>query len=196
LVKDIFLWRKKDLSIIVLLVATTIWVLLEVYQFNFITVVSWVAMAIVTALFIWGNIQRLLGKYPPNLSGLEITEQSAMELANSIGELIEEGIRLVFRVGAESEWYVFAGTTAALWVLSQLGSYCDLLTILYLGIVVGMTVPAIYVKYEYKIRKYEGQFRTKFQMFYKMIDEKVLMKMKNMVGSFAGEKKQKDKKME
>lgn len=63
--RDVFLWRRKNLSFTLLLVSTAIWVLLEVYQFNFLTVASWLAMSIVSFTFLSGNIMRLLGKYDP-----------------------------------------------------------------------------------------------------------------------------------
>uniref|UniRef100_A0A5B7BAZ5 Reticulon-like protein n=1 Tax=Davidia involucrata TaxID=16924 RepID=A0A5B7BAZ5_DAVIN len=186
IVKDIFLWRRKKLSITVLFVATATWVLLEVYQFNFITVASWVAMFTFTFTFLWGNILRLLNKETPDMSGLEITEETAMEIANSLRAWSEEGVRWMFRVGAESELFVFARTVAGLLLLSYLGSFCDLLTLLYIGTVVGMTVPVIYVKYEDKIKGYGERLRVQCKRFCGMIDEKVFRKLKNKV---VGEKK-------
>lgn len=46
-----------------ILAATGSYVLLEVYKFNLVTLVSWAAMVVVSLLFIWGNIHRILGKY-------------------------------------------------------------------------------------------------------------------------------------
>ena len=61
-IKDIFLWKRKKLSILLVLVATVTWVLLDVYELNFVTVASWLTMIIVTSLFIYGNLVRLLHK--------------------------------------------------------------------------------------------------------------------------------------
>jgi ABC-type Na+ efflux pump permease subunit len=58
----VFLWRRKKLSLLVLLVSTATWVLLDVYQFNLITVASWAAMFAVTSLFLYGKIARFLRK--------------------------------------------------------------------------------------------------------------------------------------
>lgn len=67
------------------------------------------------------------------MSGLEISEQSAFEVANSIRAWIEEGIRWMFRVSAERDWYCFAGTVAGLGLLSYVGTLSDLLTLIYTG---------------------------------------------------------------
>lgn len=67
------------------------------------------------------------------MTQLKITDQTTMEMANSIRELIEGGVRWMFQVGAEREWFVFAGAVAGLWLLSLVGNYFDLLTLLYIG---------------------------------------------------------------
>ncbi|KAH7850706.1 hypothetical protein Vadar_001853 [Vaccinium darrowii] len=186
IVRDVVLWRRKKLSISVLLVATAIWVLLDVYQFNSVTLISWVGMVVVTSAFLWGNILRLLNKEPPDLSGLEISEERAVEMAYKLKSGIEEGIRWMVRVAVEGDCFTFAGTVAALWVLSEVGSYFDLLTLLYTGIVVGMTVPPVYVKYEDKIKGFGERLRMQFKRYYDMVDEKVLSKIRNGI---VGERK-------
>lgn len=62
LARDIMMWRTEYLSILVLLAATATWVALQLYQFNLVTVASWVAIFVLSLLFIWGNINRLLRK--------------------------------------------------------------------------------------------------------------------------------------
>ncbi|GMY11699.1 reticulon-like protein B13 [Fagus crenata] len=179
--RDIFLWKRKEQSMLVLLISTATWVLLEVYQFNFITVISWAAMFILTSLFLWANILRLLGKDVKNMSRLEISEESAIEMANSVRTWIEEGIRWMFRVSAEREWFVFARTVAGLLLLSYVGIFSDLLTLLYIGIVTGMTVPVLYMKYEDNIKRQMEWVKVKSRRFYDMVDEKVVKNMQNRI---------------
>lgn len=87
---------------------------------------NWIQSQIVESLI---NIIR----DPPEVSGLEISEQWAFEMANMIRAWMEEGIRWMFRVSAEREWYVFAGTVAGLGLLSYVGTLTDLLTLIYTG---------------------------------------------------------------
>nr|XP_027116847.1 uncharacterized protein LOC113734478 isoform X4 [Coffea arabica] len=114
-------------------------------------VVSRMAMLLVTLIFVWGNIHRLLKNEAPDFSGMEISEARAEGMARGIQECIDEGIRWLFRVGVEREWSVFGATVFALGLLSWIATHFDLLTIVYMGVVLGMTVPAIYVKHEEKI---------------------------------------------
>ncbi|KAM7507033.1 hypothetical protein LguiA_017486 [Lonicera macranthoides] len=176
------------MSILVLLVATVTWVVMEVYDYNFIPMVSYVGMAISASLFIWAGILRLMGKETPSLSGLEIPEQTAIGMGHSVREWIEEGVRWMFRIGAEGELFVFAGAVVALWLFSHVARFCDLLNLLYIGIVVGMTVPPIYMRYEHKIKEYRNRMTVQCERLYDMINERVVKKVKNMV---IGEKKEK-----
>ncbi|XP_061949518.1 reticulon-like protein B13 isoform X2 [Populus nigra] len=176
-VRDVFLWRRKKLSLLVLLVSTATWVSLDVYQFNLITVASWAAMFAVTSLFLYGNIAR--GE--PDLSGLEISEQTAIEAARSVRQSIEEGVRWMCHVSAERELFLFARVVAALCLLSYVGSFWDSLSLLYIDIVVGMTVPVIYVKNEDKIKRFEEWMRMQARRLCDMVDEKVVKRMKNRV---------------
>ncbi|XAR57826.1 hypothetical protein NMG60_11026104 [Bertholletia excelsa] len=186
LARDVVYWRRKKLSIVVLLVATATWTALEVYEFNFVTVASWLAMFVVSSLFVWGNILRLFKKVSPEMSGVEISEESTVEMARTVRSWMEGGIRWMFRVGAEGNNFLFAGTVAALWVLSKLARFFDFVTFLYLGILGATTVPVIYNKYEDRINGWWEKLRMQCRKLYSMVDEKVFGKIENRV---AGEKK-------
>ena len=68
------------------------------------------------------------------MSGLGISESTANGMVNWIRETSEEGLRWMFKVGAQSEWYVFAATVVGLWILSKIGGLTDLVTLVYIGI--------------------------------------------------------------
>ena len=62
IVKDVVLWRRKKLNATILLAATAIWVLMGVYEFNFLTVISWLVIFVVASIFLYANMIRLVGK--------------------------------------------------------------------------------------------------------------------------------------
>ncbi|KAL6273790.1 hypothetical protein ACE6H2_024482 [Prunus campanulata] len=179
--RDIILWRKKRQCLLTLLTATATWVLLQVYQFNFPTLISYLIIFIVASLFLTGNLLRLFGKEPPDLSRVGISEKSALEMGNNIRAWVEEGIRWMFWVAAEREWFVFVGTVSGLWLVSRVARSVDLLTLLYIGIVTGMTVPAMYVKYQDKIERGEEKLKAQLKRYYNTVDEKVVKKLQNKV---------------
>lgn len=67
------------------------------------------------------------------MSALEISEQSAMEVANACRGIVEEAVRWMFHVNVEREWFVFAQVVAGFLLLSHVGTFFDLLTLLYMG---------------------------------------------------------------
>ncbi|XP_048128312.1 reticulon-like protein B13 [Rhodamnia argentea] len=192
-VRDTFLWRRKKLSLMVLTMATATWVVMEVYQFNFVTLASWASIFVVTSLFLWGTALRLLGKEEPELLSMEISERTAMETAKAVRAWAEEGIRWIFRVGAERDWFTFAGVVAGLWVLSEIGAYLDLLTLVYIAVVSGMTVPPLYVRHEDKITQLREKMKTRSRRLYERVDEKVV---RNIKRRFQAKEETKEKKAE
>ncbi|XP_009617575.1 reticulon-like protein B13 isoform X1 [Nicotiana tomentosiformis] len=178
IVRDVILWKRKNLSVLTLLAATAIWLALEVYELKFVTLFSWMSMLAVAFLLFWGNIHRLLGKEPVDMSAMYISEKSAREMGAKIQEYVEKSLRLVFSVSAEKEWLVFAGTVASLGLISVVASYFDLLTLLYFGVVVGLTGPFVYVKYEHKIKEWGQKVRVRYQRCYATVVQK-LQEMKN-----------------
>lgn len=69
----------------------------------------------------------------PDLSGMEISEESAVESAKLIREQVKRSVQFMFHVGAEKEWFLFAGVVACLYALSLIGNCFDLLTLCYIG---------------------------------------------------------------
>ncbi|KAL4387411.1 hypothetical protein GQ457_09G010240 [Hibiscus cannabinus] len=186
--RDIILWRRKKVSATVLLVSTATWTLLQVYHFNFITVVSWLAIFFLASLFLWGNILRLLGKEPPKVSNLEFSEQTSVEISNTCRTVVEDVLRWMFRVTVEEKWFVFARTLAGLLLLSYVGTLFDFLTLVYIGITTLMTVPVIYMKYGEQIKRQGERVKGEMRRFYEMFDER------KMSSQFA--KQEKEKKVE
>ncbi|KAJ4963147.1 hypothetical protein NE237_023086 [Protea cynaroides] len=123
--KDVYLWRKKKISLSILAVSTFTWVMLEVYRFNFIPVVCWVAMFIITSMFLWGNLTRLFNREKPAMDVWEISEQFTMETQDAFRGKLEEGIRWMFRVGAEERWFIFIEIVVGLWLLSMAAGSCS-----------------------------------------------------------------------
>ncbi|XP_057771217.1 reticulon-like protein B13 [Salvia miltiorrhiza] len=186
LLSDVLLWRRKQLNVGILAAAAATWIVIDVYQYTFITVLSWLAMALLTCFFFWGNMHRFLNKEAPDLSELEISEETATAQARLLRQRAEDGIRLMFHVGGEREWFVFLGAVASLYLVALAAQHLDFVTLCFIGILGAMTVPAIYVKNEQKIVEFAKNVRVRWQRLNVMIEEK-LQKVKN---KFAGKQKE------
>ncbi|PHT56938.1 hypothetical protein CQW23_05424 [Capsicum baccatum] len=149
---DLILWKRKSNSVVALLAATTIWLSLDIYGLTFITLASWIAMFAIASIFLWGNIYMLLGKEPLDMSMMYISDESVVEASTKFRESVEKSLRFLFSVSTEREWFVFVGSVASLGLLSVVASHLDLPTLLFLGVMMGLTAPVVYVKYEDRIK--------------------------------------------
>ncbi|XVE87191.1 hypothetical protein DITRI_Ditri18aG0096400 [Diplodiscus trichospermus] len=188
IVNDIALWKRKKLSGSLLFTSTATWVLEHVYEHNFLTIASWVAILIVISLFIWRYVNRFLGREEATKSRLEnIREQLAMETANACRELTDKVIRWIFHVtDVEGEWFVFPQTVAFLLLFSYVGSFFDL-TRLCEGVMMGTTIPVALAKHGKPLGSIIGRL-------YEMAEEKLMMNsVKNNVVKEEIKKKKKKK---
>lgn len=67
------------------------------------------------------------------MSELEISEETAREQAEVLRRGAEEGIRLMFHVSSEREWFVFAGAVASLYLTSLAATRFDFITLCFIG---------------------------------------------------------------
>ncbi|XP_047962922.1 reticulon-like protein B13 [Salvia hispanica] len=172
ILSEIVLWRRKQLNVGILVAATATWIVMDVYHYSFITLLSWVAIALLSCLFFWGSIHRFLKKEAPDLSELEISEETAKAHAGLLRRRAEDGIRLMFHIGSEREWFVFVGAVVSLYLLSLAAKHLDFVTLCFIGIWGAMTVPVVYVKNEQKIREFEGSAMMTWQRMNVMFEEK------------------------
>ncbi|KAE8707063.1 Pentatricopeptide repeat (PPR) superfamily protein [Hibiscus syriacus] len=178
-VNDIALWKRKKISGSLLVSSTATWLLQQVCQYNFLTIASWVAIFIVTSLFIWRYVNRFLDREEASKSRLEnLREQVVMDTANACWEVTDKVIRWIFdATDVEANWSVFPQTVAFLLLFSYVGSFFDLPTLC--GVIMtGTTVPVIVAKHGDRIMP----FGSMVGKVYEMLVENLTNTMKNNVG--------------
>ncbi|KAG4212358.1 hypothetical protein ERO13_A02G160200v2 [Gossypium hirsutum] len=158
LVNDIALWKRKKISGSLFASSAATWLLQQVYEYNFLTIVSWVAIFAITALFIWRYVNRFLDREEATKLRLEkLREQVAMETANACWEVTDKVIRWVLYVtDVEGNcWSVFPQTVAFLLLFSYTGTFFDLPTH-FRGVMMGTTFPMLVAKNWDRIKPFFG----------------------------------------
>ncbi|KAG6396217.1 hypothetical protein SASPL_142361 [Salvia splendens] len=183
ILSEIVLWRRKQLNVGILVAATATWIVMDVYHYTFITLLSCVSIALLSCLFFWGSIHRFLKKY----------EETAKAHAGSLRRRGEDGIRLMFHVGSEREWFVFVGAVVSLYLLSLAAKHLNFVTLCFIGIWGAMTVPVIYVKNEQKIREFEGSAMMTWQRLNVMFEDKFQIVKSKITGKQKEVKEKKTK---
>ncbi|ERN14426.1 hypothetical protein AMTR_s00033p00243500 [Amborella trichopoda] len=130
---DVFLWRRKKLSFSVLVAATLTWLLFDKVGYTPITMVSWVALFVVTVVFVSAHMASLFNRELPPIPKLEIKEQWTAEMASVLSERLNNIARWVHEMGTRRDYMRFARVVAGLGLLSVTGSWFDTLTTVYIS---------------------------------------------------------------
>ncbi|XP_051130394.1 reticulon-like protein B12 isoform X2 [Andrographis paniculata] len=183
LVADVILWRRKDLTVRILVVTLAAWVVFEISGYTLLSLFSSVFLLLFTILFLWAKSAAILNRPPPPLPHLYLSE----ELVNEAATIIRSHVNNVLLVsqdiahGRDSKMFI----TAALGLLatSILGSLTDLLTLGYISLVIVLTIPALYEKFEDRIETFATSWYRKMRHLLVGLDMKVhkwILEMKKL----------------
>ncbi|KAK5777714.1 hypothetical protein PVK06_045681 [Gossypium arboreum] len=131
---DIFLWRNKKISAGALGVATVIWILFEMLEYHLLTLVCHLLILALAVLFLWSNAATFINKSPPRIPEVQIPKDPVMEFAQALRFEINRAFAVLRDIASGRELKKFLSVIAGLWVLSIVGSWCNFLTLFYIGI--------------------------------------------------------------
>lgn len=174
---DLILWRRRNSSIGVIAVATTIWFLFEQCGYTLLSFVANVLMLLITILFLWSNAAAILNRPPPPLPELELSEETIYATSTIMHAKINYALKVSREIALGKDLKLFLKVAFVLLIMSTVGSWFDLLTIAYISLLVSFAIPALYDKYEDYIDKYleitHRQLRNKYEKFDTYILSKV-----------------------
>lgn len=174
---DILLWRNKKVSGGVLAGATAIWVLFDLMEYHFLTLIGHCLILSLAVLFLWSNASTFINKSPPHIPVVEVPEDLFVSIALSLRHEINGGFAILRDIAAGRDLKKFLAVAAGLWVLSILGSCCSFITLFYIVVVVLFTVPFLYEKYEDKVDSFAEKATTEFKKHYAVFHAKVITKI-------------------
>ncbi|WCJ26390.1 Reticulon family protein [Euphorbia peplus] len=174
---DIFLWRNKKVSGGVLGGATAVWVLFELIEYHFLTLICHGLILSLAILFLWSNASTFINKSPPRIPEVHIPEEPILQLAAGLRIEINRGFSILRDIASGRDLKKFLSVIAGLWVLSVVGSWCNFLSLFYMVFVLLFTVPVFYEKYDDKVDAFAEKAMFEIKKQYKVFDAKVLSKI-------------------
>ncbi|KAE9614100.1 hypothetical protein Lalb_Chr05g0224401 [Lupinus albus] len=174
---DVFLWRNKKISGTVLGVATAAWVLFELLEYHFLTLVSHLLIFTLAALFLWSNASAFISKSTPKIPQVHIPEEPVLQFASALRLEINRAFAVLREIASGRDLKKFLSVIAGLWVLSIVGSYANFLTLFYIAFVLLHTVPVFYEKYEDQVDSFAEKATAEIKKQYAVFDAKVLSKI-------------------
>ncbi|KAK3446319.1 hypothetical protein EUGRSUZ_A02040 [Eucalyptus grandis] len=175
---DVLLWRNKKISGGVLAGATAIWVLLEWLDYHFLTLVCFALILGMLAQFLWSNVSGLLSSRsaskPPRLV---VPNDVFVDIGKSVGAEVNEALKFLQDVALGGNLKQFLIVVGSLWAAAIIGSWCNFITVLYIGFVAAHTLPVLYERYEDQVDSFGDQVLDQLQHHYRKLDTVLLSRI-------------------
>ncbi|KAK4342786.1 hypothetical protein RND71_038602 [Anisodus tanguticus] len=150
-VADVVLWRRKDVTVGILVVTLFAWVVFERSGYTLLSLVSSVFFLLFTILFLWAKSAAILNRPAPPLPHLYLSEEMVNEAACFICSHINMLLSVSEDIALGKDTNMFVKVSAGLMLVAVIGGLTDFVTLGYTSLVIVLTVPALYEKYEDQI---------------------------------------------
>ncbi|GMJ08587.1 reticulon-like B 8 [Hibiscus trionum] len=174
---DVLLWRNKKISASVLAGATAIWVLFEWLNYHFLSLLCFALVLGMLAQFVWSNASGFLNRSSSQVPRLVLPDELFVSIGRSVGAELNRGLQLLQDVACRGNLKQFLVVAVSLWVAAVIGSWCNFLTVLYIGFVAAHTLPVVYERYDEQIDGFAYNMFEQLQNHYKKLDSGVLSKI-------------------
>ncbi|KAL2493677.1 Reticulon-like protein B8 [Forsythia ovata] len=174
---DVLLWRNKKISASVLAAATVIWVLFEWLNYHFLTLVCFVLVMCMLAQFVWKNASSILKRSPSKVPRLVMPEEVFVNIAKMVGAEVNRGLSFLQDVACGRNMKQFLVVVASLWVAAIIGSWCNFMTVLYIGFVAAHTLPVLYERHEDQVDGFVYKVLEQLRHNYRKLDAGVLSRI-------------------
>ncbi|XP_047335057.1 reticulon-like protein B8 [Impatiens glandulifera] len=174
---DVLLWRNKKISFGVLASATVIWILFEWLNYNFMSLACFGLGLGMLAQFVWANASGLMSRSRSSVSRVALPEELFVNIAKSVGAEVNKGLAFLQDVAIRGNTKLFLGVVASLWIAAIISSWCNFLTLLYIGFVGAHTLPVVYEKNDDKVDAFVYKALDQLRNNYKKLDSSVLSRI-------------------
>ncbi|XP_047306319.1 reticulon-like protein B6 [Impatiens glandulifera] len=89
---DVLLWRDKKRSAIVVGIATTIWMLFELFEYHLISLTCNILIFAFTALFLWSNLTSFINRPPPRIPEFRVSDETILRVVSMVRGEINRGV--------------------------------------------------------------------------------------------------------
>lgn len=181
LVADVMLWRRKSLTVWFLFVTLAVWLVFEKSGYTLLSLVSSVLLLLLVILFLWAKSAELLNRPPPPLPDLYLSEEVVNEIAGFIRSRINSLLSTSKDVALGKDTRMFFRVAAYMCLLSVIGGFTDFLTLGYTSLLIILTIPALYDKFEDDIDMYILMGCRELQQLYVKFDVEYLSRVRKLI---------------
>lgn len=113
-VADVLLWRDRNLSAGMLAGATAVWFLFDVAEYNFVTLLCHAALLGMLLLFLWSVTAPLLGRAPPRVPEVIVSEHAFREAAMAVHRKLERSVAVLYDIACGKDLKKFLSVPQSL----------------------------------------------------------------------------------
>ncbi|RWR85528.1 reticulon-like protein B2 [Cinnamomum micranthum f. kanehirae] len=176
-VADIILWKNKHLSGAILAAATVVWFMFEVVEYNFLTLLCYISITTMLAIFIWCNAAPLLNRPAPKIPEVILSESHFKEVALAFHRKLHVFITILYDIARGEDLKHFLLAIGSLWILSVVGSSFSTISLLYSVFLCIQILPLMYERYEDEVEYTVKKGKRNLKKLYKHVDSNVLGKI-------------------
>ncbi|XP_072989211.1 reticulon-like protein B8 [Typha latifolia] len=173
---DVLLWRNKKMSSSILTGGTATWVLFEWLNYHFLTLVCFILVIGMLIQFVWSNASGMLN-WSSEVPRLQLPDELFVNIAVAIGAQINQFLGLIQDVSCGRNLKQFLIVVVSLWAAAVIGSWCNFLTLLYIGFMSAHTLPVFYEKYKDQVDELFYNLIGLIQSQYSKLDKSLLSKI-------------------
>ncbi|CAL0324740.1 unnamed protein product [Lupinus luteus] len=181
LVADLILWRRKNLTVGILLVTLAAWVMFERSGYTLLSLVSNVLLLLIVILFLWAKSAAILNRPAPPLPKLHLSEETVNEVAAFIRTRVNDLLSASQDVALGKDSRLFLKVAAYLCLISIVGGLTDFLTLAYTSLFIVLTFPALYERYEDSIDRNILKGCRKLCQLYVKINVEYVSRVQNWI---------------
>ncbi|XP_078428757.1 reticulon family protein isoform X2 [Wolffia australiana] len=174
---DVLLWRNKKISLSVLSAATAVWVLFEWLNYHLLTLICFVMVIGMGIQFVWSNASGVLSRSSSQVPRLVLPEELFVNIGIAVGGEVNRFLGLIQDISTGRNLKQFILVVCGLWAAAIIGSWCNFLSVLYIGFVGAHTLPVLYEKYEDQVDDFVYKIFGHVRHHYRKLDEGVLSKI-------------------
>ncbi|KAA8545822.1 hypothetical protein F0562_020727 [Nyssa sinensis] len=176
-VADVLLWKRWCAGVVLLATAATLWFLFEQAGYNLLSFVAIVLLLDVVILFSWAKSATLLNRPLPPLPHLEVSEESVLRAIDATRGCINHALSVARDIAVDGNFKVFLQVAFGLWVISYIGSFFNFLTLVGIAVLLSLSVPVLYDKYQDQVDDKLIRAHKIIQTTYRKLDDNILRKI-------------------
>ncbi|KAG6744206.1 hypothetical protein POTOM_052916 [Populus tomentosa] len=178
-VADVILWRQMNITIGILLVTLSSWVVFERSGYTLLSLVSSVLLLLAVILFLWAKSAAILNRPAPPLPRLHLSEETVTEVASLIRTRLNALLSISQDIALGKDTKLFLKVAAYLLLISVVGGLTDFLTLGYASLLIVLTIPALYERYEDYLDRYAEMVFKKSHQLYLKVDVECIGRVQN-----------------